>query len=469
MPDLIDSRPKGSVKNNSELCTRFLKALNEGIKKDVTTAEQQYYQQYGTYDGFVPTQNTIVANSDGSFTFNIIVNGQTSSQNVGAFCCETMVPNLISQTQKIKLFPNIDIRNIYWDNDSQKCRWKETSTIGNCTIDTFKIVLNPNGNDGSIFEVEDGAKDCKLIVEFDYLFKLKCETLSDILNPKSIEVNPKTNSGIDIKTQEQIKALENEILKLEAECETISNKLDIITQDYQKSYYSVVCDNVNNELYLKFAESVGIPTKTETLVKREKISKVSFDQTAFRRSSSDLTTPPFSFPIYGASSQSNATPITIDPNTSLTLCISEIATGTQNGISGLQTWANILGTARYQRFLDGDPTSYTCEDVITLAILSEESRNATGVPLAFECSTPFGYKSQLKKEIETLTKQSIECKEKLKELQTQLEALTGVDSEETTTTTTCKTPTEVLETLDVSATIDIVEPNGLLTTVFVGA
>jgi len=418
----------------NEICTVLLRNIANSIKNDDATNSSAYFQQYGTLNGYTPSQQTVVLNQNGDIDVFLVYNGQNQPIELGSYCCKTMIPKLI--TSASQYFPNVTSSDIYWDDNKQKCRWKTSSSGTDCLIDTFKIVLNPDGNDGSLFNTENGEKECKLVVDFNYLFKLECENLSDILNP-TISVN------VDPRTQDQIKKLESELLNLQAECESISSKLEITISEYEKSYYSMVCDNVDIELYLKYAEAVGVTQAAPQVVTTRSAIKA-FGNTGFG------STAPFGFPALSSSSTA------VNPNSSVTICINE----TNGGLTVLQ---NLLGLDKYQRFLDGDPTSYTCDNVIEMILLSYESVQNGNLEFAFQCTTPFGFKTRLKKEIEILTKLVKECDDKTTALETEIQNLKG-DTE--TSTAVCSTPTQVLENLDVSMSVDVIESNGALTTVY---
>ncbi len=68
----------------------------------------------------------------------------------------------------------------FFDIDRQECRWSEISS-NTCDINsTLKILLNPTGNDGTIFNI-DPDENCILKVSFDYLFKIKCESIQALI------------------------------------------------------------------------------------------------------------------------------------------------------------------------------------------------------------------------------------------------------------------------------------------------
>lgn len=116
--------------------------------------------------GFI-TQNggKIIKNNDG--TVSVFVNNGLNNQLIPSVittetCCKALDPNYTF---------NIEKRKCYWDvNAIQSCQ----------TTDVFKLVLNPNGNDGAIF-TDPVDEICTLDVSFDYLFKFNCEDLSTLL------------------------------------------------------------------------------------------------------------------------------------------------------------------------------------------------------------------------------------------------------------------------------------------------
>lgn len=115
---------------------------------------------------------SIVENKDG--TVSVFVQSQSNSLQpyfLTKPCCEAL-----------------DSRYVY-DVNNQKCRWNGTtnpslasSRLSCAGESTFKVVLNPEGNDGTIFST-NGGEDCSLEIAFDYLFKFSCDdniTLADL-------------------------------------------------------------------------------------------------------------------------------------------------------------------------------------------------------------------------------------------------------------------------------------------------
>ena len=66
-----------------------------------------------------------------------------------------------------------------WDTELGQCRWLQRVDCD--ALPTFNVTLNPQGNDGALFEVDEG-ENCVLDVKFEYLFKFDCGTITDIIN-----------------------------------------------------------------------------------------------------------------------------------------------------------------------------------------------------------------------------------------------------------------------------------------------
>jgi len=64
-----------------------------------------------------------------------------------------------------------------WDIELGQCRWLQRVDCNN--LPTFNVTLNPQGNSGAIFEVDEGER-CVLDVKFEYLFKFNCDTITGI-------------------------------------------------------------------------------------------------------------------------------------------------------------------------------------------------------------------------------------------------------------------------------------------------
>jgi hypothetical protein len=368
----------------------FLKSANE----DNLANKAKYYQQYGNFDGYKPSQETIVLNNDGSIDFFIANRGtQKSPIEYGGYCCKYRLPFIMERAKTlIGVFEGVDTTAIYWDANKQSCRWKQEPET--CVLDSFKVVLNAVGDDGALFNVGNGDKDCSLEVDFDYLFKMDCQNLADILNPTI------TTNG-DPKLASEILAIKNAIATAQVNCSQITSQIDIKSKEFLSTSYSIV---------------------------------------------SCPPTVPFA---YGSKAAA------LYAKSNLIYCISE-----ENG--GLTQWQNILGPARYKRFLDGDVNSYTCEDVTALLAINNQLNSKNQPLILNECTTPFGYKSKLKLEIDTLVVNQKTCQANIAVLEAELNTL----NTKTDVTTSCSTPTAALETLDVSVMLDVINSDGSLTTIY---
>ena len=359
-------------------CRALGDVVLKSIFKDNSNNSKKHFQQYGSLESYTPTQSSLLLNSDGTISFfRYIEFGNYVPIEMGSYCCKVRTPFIIEESNsKLGLFNGVDTTAIYWDNDSQKCRWK--TQVETCVLDSFKVVFNAVGNDGAMFNVGKGDKECSLDVDFDYLFKMDCQNLADILNPTI------TTNG-DPKLAADILALKNTIATAKVDCSQISSQIEIKSKEFISASYSII------------------------------------------------TCPPLN----------------------KTYCINEA-----NG--GLTQWQNILGPARYKRFLDGDVNSYTCDDVTDLLNINKQLNSKNSPLILNECTTPFGYKSKLKLDVDTLVQKQKTCQANITTLENDLKIL----NTKANVTTSCSTPTAALETLDVSVMLDVINSDGSLSTIY---
>jgi hypothetical protein len=341
------------------------------------------------------------------------VNGSVVENNDGTVSVYT--PNGPYFLNKI-CCENFDkTKNYTFDIETQKCRWKTT----NCLLDNLKITINPYGNDGNIFYVDNSNETCDLKISFDYLFKINCETLTSILNNSN-------QSPEQIAISNQILNIELQITEQQAICETISNNITQLNLVISQTSYSIECNF--------FTSEKPRPPKPKPPIFKP------FEKSGFNSGI------PFQLPStllnYGGKR---------------TLCLTE---------EGLAAWSEILGD-RYNDFINGVATSYSCKDFILLSnlndsiILSNQTNNAQQPLLAFECTTPFGTRTELQNDLDDLIVQQNECLDTLDTLNTSLiEAQTSLEQ---VSPNSCSRPIDVFETLDVDITLDIVTSTGLTT------
>ena len=367
------------------------------------------YKNCKTFWESVFAQNGLVKNPDGTISvFVMNNNGVKSPTQVTKQCCE--------------ILKEIKNEEYYFDLDTQKCRWSRESVVGCDEQKPFKIVLNPKGNDGTIFYIQNDEK-CSLVVDFDFVFKLDCETLSNTLSA----VKP-----IDQKLISDIQILKTEIEIQKVRCEEYTSRLKYLMEQFNNTRYSISCDKFPSGFIDFEPTPISDITVDVTPKQREPFTKTGFGGGL----------APFSFPriIY----------------ISVNFCLTEP--------DGLNYWANILGSDRYQRFLDSDPTSYTCEDVLNIYNQNEINLgSATVQPVLIEnCATPFGTKTEIKNEIDVVVAMQKECNDILIEMQIKLDNLLA---QENAILGGCNSPIGIMESLDVSMSIDVVNEDGTLTAV----
>jgi hypothetical protein len=353
----------------------------------------------------VSNQNGLVENSDGSLSVYLTdSNGIKSPVQITKQCCD-----VLAKTSG---------KDYYFDLDEQKCRW---SKINDCDINQpFNIVLNPLGNDGTIF-YNQNDENCFLDINFDYLINLDCGKIVELINQESqLLSNP---NYVDIVN------LQQQISELTVKCDDLSNKIEYIKTSIDKSNYSINC--VNFPLDTNQDSQLAPITLTEK-------EKIPFTKTGFGGLA------PLSFPRLALYRTVN-------------FCINEP--------EGLNVWKNILGVFNYQLFLEGDSNSYSCANVIDFFNQNQNnlSINPTATPYFFECDTPFGFKTDLIKQLNQLIDEQKKCQLVINELTIKLNQLI---SEFGFNNVECFSPISLMENIDLSVTLDVINQDGTLTTVF---
>ena len=111
----------------------YLNQMNE----DASKFRNDYYIKNGTYEGYLPKQRIIALAPNGEIKVFASLTGNISrseKESFGSFCCKNTVPSLMSSKfseNGLPFFPNLDTNNIYWDDNTQACRWKDISTDSN--------------------------------------------------------------------------------------------------------------------------------------------------------------------------------------------------------------------------------------------------------------------------------------------------------------------------------------------------
>ena len=150
-------------------CRPFSDTTIKTMASEIKSNKYDYYQKNGTYDGYIPKQETLFFNSDGSISIYLYDSnfGVKKLFDFGQYCCVNKMAFIIGYAkEKLGLFSNIDLNttNFIWDNNNQSCRWKPI--VDSCTFDTYKIALNPVFDDGALFNVEKNDSSCNLTIDF---------------------------------------------------------------------------------------------------------------------------------------------------------------------------------------------------------------------------------------------------------------------------------------------------------------
>ncbi len=341
---------------------------------------------------------SVIENQDGTVSVFVNTGSGIAPLILSKICCQYLDPSYVFDIQK------------------QKCLWSPSI---DCSVQqVFKIVLNPKGNDGTLFYVEPND-NCSLTIDFDYLFKIKCETLDNILTTSN---NP--NTGVILNNN-----VNSESGRLSNICESLTIQIAEYTAMLNNMSYSIICE----ALSVNPLETISVKVK-------------SFGKSAFGSSA------PFGF---GETLVTNQLYCINEPN-------------------GLSQWRTILGDLRFNLFINGDQTSYTCDDVQTIFDLNsviENSNiiNGTNNPLLIiPCDTPVNTKSDLLKIINDLMNQLNDCNS----LSTSARGINGginVSGSTIPINTKCVTPLDFFESFDTSISLDVITSANTLNSVYSGS
>lgn len=100
----------------------------------------------------------IQLNEDGTVWAVLEVNGVSNTSKLSNECCTGY--------------------GYTFDPMDAKCYWSTTCNVGGL----YKIILDPEGTSGALFQVDENQiDDCILEVEFDYILKFNCDTMTQSL------------------------------------------------------------------------------------------------------------------------------------------------------------------------------------------------------------------------------------------------------------------------------------------------
>lgn len=356
----------------------------------------------------------VVNNSDGSVSVYMLNNvGVLTPVILTKTCCEALGAYT-------------------FDVDSQKCM--SSGKPASCSInDVFKVVLNPKGNAGAIFYAEPD-EFCQLSVDFDYLFKVNCATLSSMISGKHVGgIKTVTAAAEALAPMAEIASfdsisIQNQISEQEKICASLSYQLEQINAEIAKTPYSIEC---------LYEQTQPVKVSTTTIAP-------SFTKTAFGGNSSIAP-----FGLYFATSTG-------------TFCLTD---------DGLTFWANLLGPINYQAFINGDPNSYSCKDVQVIVDQNADIVLKNGNPLLYECSVPFGTKTSLIQQQQEILKNINTCNSILNELNVTFETVlveVGPVKADfgSPQISSCSSPLDFFESFSVSMTVELVTTANTLETIY---
>ena len=350
------------------------------------------------YANIIDNNGSVVENKDGTVS---VYTSTGSPFALNKYCCELI---------KVGYTFNLNTQKCMWSTIVPTIAAQSIQTTTPCSLDSFKLTLNPNGNNGSLFYIGNGGdgvqsnEKCSLNIEFDYLIKVSCESLTSILNGGAVA---KPMATTTIQTTQLLSDTQN------VQCEALAKKIAALKQTISTTSYSITCTQ-------------DVPPTPQVVT-----------QTALQ---------PFNRSAFGLYEFDLADYITE------TLCLTD---------SGLNEWSKILGS-RNNAFLAGDPNSYTCTDFNKLKEKNTTTLAAGNPELYFICTTPFGTKTKLMNQLKQLESQYTGC---LKASTVTTTTLAAQQTVVATSETTCGTPIDTLENLDISVTLDYIDSTQNLVTV----
>jgi hypothetical protein len=144
-----------------------------------------------------------------------------------------------------------------FDVNTNTCRWSDDCE----TNPDFKIIFNPQGNDGAIFQVEEN-ENCVLNVEFDYLFEFNCDSLVECKRT-ILEENTRLLGNIQIKIDNK-----------QIEIDTLTIAIDDLTQqkDSIDEATDVILNDLTEEINAEQEKSATLLDEIDRLEKEQNIT-----------------------------------------------------------------------------------------------------------------------------------------------------------------------------------------------------
>lgn len=350
---------------------------------------EDYSPRCRTKEDIINDGGRVVENDNGTVTVFIQTTDGLVSQPLTKPCCETL--GSVKGEAGIEYLYTFDI-------DTQECRW--SSGCDNSTK-PFKVVMNPLGNDGVIFNTnQTNNEKCTLRISFDYLFQIDCDDFMARLR----EAN--STQGQDPRTLELISSLQSQQENCQRTLESLQTQLVVLHNELEATPFVIQCTN-------SVVVNVRDPIRYQTPIKPRGNLDVGFGTTRMMPVPNHSTT---------------------------TYCLTDL---------GLQSWSNILGNNDYVTWFNSNGTNttmYTCEDVDNLVTQDNFSGDLLGT-----CNVSLTARDEIWKEIVNIQKQILELEKNCERITSQLtELLPDV---------ACSTVSEILETLNVAMTLDMVNPS----------
>jgi hypothetical protein len=349
-----------------------------------------------TKDEIISSGGLVVENEDGTVSVYVQTTDGLSYQPLTKPCCEALA-TISSENGPTPMYT--------FDIDNQKCRWG-----GGCYSDAkpFKVVMNPLGNDGVIFNTNNlNNEHCTLKISFDYLFQINCNDILARLNEVS------NNNGLDAETQAEIDSLTIQQERCQRELETYYEQLIVLQNQLNVTPFVIQCTTDSQP-----------PIKPVKWVSKDNPSNldIGFGTTVMK------------FPLAAS-------------NTS-TYCLTD---------AGLDAWQTILGSNNYNLWFNSNgtnKTTYTCVHVNMLLTQDNNNGNLLG-----SCDVSLTARDEKSKELIILQSRIKSKEEECQKISANLDVIRP--------DITCSTVSEIIESLNVSMTLDMYnQTTELLETVY---
>lgn len=164
--------------------------------------------------------------------------GEIVQQIDGSVLVWVNTSNGLVPYNEINTKPCCEYLGYVFDVENQKCMWDDSISCDTCEM---KVVINPNGDDGQLFLVNENSQ-CSLDISLDYIFKFDCNILGSgtTINEDALAVQ----SDID------------ELTDLLASKEELLPGLSASCAQYT-SIYTAMCYTIQITNHLPITDSTG--------------------------------------------------------------------------------------------------------------------------------------------------------------------------------------------------------------------